>query len=1141
MSKEGVELVSISTNVIVPVESSSHRVVSLEEAAISSIPIIDSECSIRLNCLQKEILTVCAHSDKRIFVGSEDTSIRLWDVPKQNWVWSMKDHSKAITCIIVDHKRKLMISGSQDNSVRLWNIAECETAEKQMDIKSIKAFQGHKKPITSLCLDEITGTLFSASEDATVKGWNIETGECIMSIIDIKEVPKCIKVNGKFLYVATVSGLQKRSILTGEAIQEFPTPSPVNALEPFQEDVFIGLEDGSIYSINGSDSTLVNELKGNDDWAIHSIVSHRERLYCGTYEKLIGKAKKGVVPIKGRILILDLSNKKRECLQKLDAHAHKITSLTAFGNYLFSGSFDKMVFVWNLTPSDDVPLYEHEKEVVCTTATGTHLFSSSGKRTITSFDLHTRKKLKEFKGHEQTVSCLVESDGLLFSGSLDKTVRIWDALTGNCLRVLPKAKAPILCLSVSDDMLYVGYENRLIEFYDIQTGELRGKKDYSEEKQKKQRNSIATGMTTSDSSTNLLTSSEPGSPEPTLKSLQSKATSITSMAVYEQAIITPGDGDRLRKVNRKTYLFSATGDTVTLWDMEEGETGYVKFFKNGKIPITLLKVYKSREFTLLLASDKSGNIHSWDIRQFSDIQSLQILPLVSIPAHPNQAVMTMHIDDNSLISSSKENIKIWSYTMLENKDSILDPKLVLTLKDFGKKGLMDVCLQDDLIFVSMGNIIKQFNLSILMAPTAVKRNFSVQRLRKFLKSEESSQLSQEDWRELLYFLLAYGLTDAVKYVMNKKNININDPDDKGDNGLLHAVRSQRFSMLTHLSSTSYSDQLKVEEEDYKIKEFLFAQSRDDNVAYLKGLYKCGVDLSLVSVQIVAHSFLNKNSPLAFLKFWIKSNNINSQDLEFRRTPLHYAVLFGSLQATKILHANSKINVNALDKDGMSPLHLGFLESDDPLPGRRGARSAYQLTADRFDCIQLLLSISTGPKKPEILIRQDKANMHRSQWSAYDLLLNRYNQDRQILQTPKKRAEPGQRARRGHQAVPKDQRSLGLLQHAAVVRVRLQRQVGHQKFCVQGNSLSHFPNLSPHCCFWTDDSRRFRRIPIVAESSEYLWRGIITRWHRRHIQVDFRDTGARTECHGVEFAHVSDRFYGSVARSYAGQLGPDETV
>jgi WD40 repeat protein len=58
---------------------------------------------------------------------------------------------------------------------------------------------------------------------------------------------------------------------------------------------------------------------------------------------------------------------------------------------------------------------KHEKGVVCMTASDVGMFSSSGKRTITSWNPTTGKALKEFKGHDETIGCLVLSgmDGQL--------------------------------------------------------------------------------------------------------------------------------------------------------------------------------------------------------------------------------------------------------------------------------------------------------------------------------------------------------------------------------------------------------------------------------------------------------------------------------------------------------------------------------------------------------------------------------------------------------------------------------------------------------------------------------------------------------------------------------------------------------
>lgn len=109
----------------------------------------------------------CAHMEQNIIAtGSYDRSVRLLDLESLQPVGTLLGHKKAVQCVQI--VGSVVISGSNDNTIRLWNGRTCEL---------IHELTGHKGPVTGLqFLDD--GYLMSASQDHTIKVWDLHSGEC---------------------------------------------------------------------------------------------------------------------------------------------------------------------------------------------------------------------------------------------------------------------------------------------------------------------------------------------------------------------------------------------------------------------------------------------------------------------------------------------------------------------------------------------------------------------------------------------------------------------------------------------------------------------------------------------------------------------------------------------------------------------------------------------------------------------------------------------------------------------------------------------------------------------------------------------------------------------------------------------------
>ena len=106
--------------------------------------------------------------------GSEDKTIKLWDVKTGKYLNTFKGHDDKIRSVAFSPNGKLIASGSDDQLVMLWN---ADTGE------CYRCLEGHKDSVRSVTFNPQDGKMIAtASEDQTIKIWDVDTGECLREL-----------------------------------------------------------------------------------------------------------------------------------------------------------------------------------------------------------------------------------------------------------------------------------------------------------------------------------------------------------------------------------------------------------------------------------------------------------------------------------------------------------------------------------------------------------------------------------------------------------------------------------------------------------------------------------------------------------------------------------------------------------------------------------------------------------------------------------------------------------------------------------------------------------------------------------------------------------------------------------------------
>ncbi|EFQ99386.1 sulfur metabolite repression control protein [Nannizzia gypsea CBS 118893] len=135
----------------------------------ATIKIWDIETGKEIRTLQGHESTIrCLQfDDTKLISGSLDRTIKVWNWRSGECISTYTGHQGGVLCLHFDSTT--LASGSKDNTIKIWNFQD----------KSTRILRGHTDWVNSVKLDTASRTVFSASDDLTVRIWDLDTGKCI--------------------------------------------------------------------------------------------------------------------------------------------------------------------------------------------------------------------------------------------------------------------------------------------------------------------------------------------------------------------------------------------------------------------------------------------------------------------------------------------------------------------------------------------------------------------------------------------------------------------------------------------------------------------------------------------------------------------------------------------------------------------------------------------------------------------------------------------------------------------------------------------------------------------------------------------------------------------------------------------------
>jgi WD40 repeat protein len=280
-----------------------------------------------------------SHSGKQIFSGSEDGTVKAWDVESRQCRFTIDAHTGWVQCMSLSPDGHRIVSGGRDDLIKMWDVESG---------KQLRVFAGHKDIIRSVAYSPDGKLIASSSNDHTIKIWNAESGE-VIDDFTLDWVFSCSVVvfapDNKHLLVGCYP-IQLVDLKTGSFVKTFDGHSDsVGSLTYSKNGKWIASagesQDKTIRLWDAGTGKCLWTYELSPGNGSHCVVfaPKEDVVVCGCFD--------------GKIRFLD--RKSGKCFRTTPAHSDSVASLSfnPNGHYLASGSWDRCIKLWNFVPGTD--------------------------------------------------------------------------------------------------------------------------------------------------------------------------------------------------------------------------------------------------------------------------------------------------------------------------------------------------------------------------------------------------------------------------------------------------------------------------------------------------------------------------------------------------------------------------------------------------------------------------------------------------------------------------------------------------------------------------------------------------------------------------------------------------------------------
>ncbi len=334
-------------------------------------------------------------------------------------------HTKRINSAVYSPDGKKILSASDDHTIKEWDVESGQC---------LKTFTGHTGSVMSAVYSRDGKKILSASFDKTIIEWDVESIQCIKTFAGHKDAVTRAGYSGdgeKILSTSLDKTIKEWDVESGQCLKtftghEYPGTSAIYSKDG--KKVLSASFDKTIKEWDVESGQCLKTFTGHTGWVMSAV-------YSGDGKKILSASWDGTIK--------EWDVESGQCLKTFTGHKSAVWSAvySGDGGKILSASNDHTIKEWDVESGQCLKTFTwHTKGVVVVGAVyngdGKKILSASVDGTIKEWDVESGQCLKTFIGHKPSVwKTKYSVDGKkILSASGDHTIKEWDVESGHCLK-----------------------------------------------------------------------------------------------------------------------------------------------------------------------------------------------------------------------------------------------------------------------------------------------------------------------------------------------------------------------------------------------------------------------------------------------------------------------------------------------------------------------------------------------------------------------------------------------------------------------------------------------------------------------------------------------------------------------------------
>ena len=288
-----------------------------DNTAVTQFQYMPGECIRTLRGHSNYVRSV-AVAGNRIVSGSDDNTVRIWDIHSGRLVRTLVGHSYGVRSVTIAEDKIVSGAAYRDNTVKVWDV---NTG------RLIRTLRGHSYDVNSFAI--VGNRVISGSGDNTIMVWDLNSGRHIRTLTGHSGDVYSVVVAHDNIISRSYQEIKMWDINTGHLLRTFAGhSSAIRSITVTGSRIVSGLwQQIKVWDINSGE--LRRTIAGHSQW-VNSVVVIDDKIVSGSEDNTIK--------------IWDINS--GELLQTLTGHTNDVSSVAIAGNRIISGSADHTIKIW---------------------------------------------------------------------------------------------------------------------------------------------------------------------------------------------------------------------------------------------------------------------------------------------------------------------------------------------------------------------------------------------------------------------------------------------------------------------------------------------------------------------------------------------------------------------------------------------------------------------------------------------------------------------------------------------------------------------------------------------------------------------------------------------------------------------------